>query len=233
MPKPVVFDQPRHHATTIVRPIRPYTNAYEQLDDRLEHRSTEPRRNLNHENGRPQSERQGKQRGKQRNRERSDNHGQRAHRGRARCIGLVRVPRGPREKCHRRNAVDEKCGQAMLGNHEHKRCHKKHDKRHARARKRAAHIVESLFRQRCHCLKPAFQTYADPSRCEGSPLRHRALQACAECAKKPDRATCGRAEFSLPRAWSRCRLRRGKPSCRKPRCSRFRKPGCPGPRRSS
>ena len=25
MPKPVVFDQPRHHATTIVRPIRPYT----------------------------------------------------------------------------------------------------------------------------------------------------------------------------------------------------------------
>ena len=25
MPKPVVFDQSRHHATTIVRPIRPYT----------------------------------------------------------------------------------------------------------------------------------------------------------------------------------------------------------------
>ena len=59
------------------------------------------------------------------------------------------------------------------------------------------------------------------------------LRLAPNAQKKPDRATCGRAEFSLPRAWSRCRLRRGKPSCRKPRCSRFRKPGCPGPRRSS
>ena len=236
MPKPVVFDQPRHHATTIVRPIRPYTTDGMPTSNSTTGWNT-VRPNLGEISTTKMAD--PKANGKASSVESSVTENDPTIMGSAPTVGapdasawcgfhVVPVKNAVGEMPSTKN-VAKPCWATMNTS-----VATRSTISVTHAPESARPTLSSLFFDRdTTALNLPFKhtrTQADAKdrRFDIAPFR-----LAPNAQKKPDRATCGRAEFSLPRAWSRCRLRRGKPSCRKPRCSRFRKPGCPGPRRSS
>ena len=114
-------------------------NAHEQLDERLEHATAETGRNLHHEHGRTKRDGQSDDRREQGDRERTHDHGERS------VHILLGNPVRSRKERDGIEAVYEKRGQTLLGDHEDQGDHHEGHKGHARTRDGEPDVLQTAF----------------------------------------------------------------------------------------